>query len=51
METRSRGDVTVGERIDGVALAPVLQVYLGLLEGSGRSKEMAAHLRAERLKP
>ncbi len=49
--TRARGDVTVGERIDGVALAPALQVYLDLLEGSGRSKEMAAHLRAERLKP
>jgi hypothetical protein len=49
IETRARGDVTVGERIDGVALAPPLQVYLDLLQGSGRSKEMAAHLRAERL--
>ncbi|WP_374133406.1 hypothetical protein [Sphingomonas sp. 28-62-20] len=41
----------MGERIDDVALAPALQVYLDLLQGSGRSKEMAAHLRAERLKP
>lgn len=49
IETRARGDVTVGERIDGIALARPLQVYLDLLQGSGRSKEMAAHLRQERL--
>lgn len=49
IETRARGDVTVGEHRDGVALAPPLQVYLDLLQSSGRSKEMAAHLRAERL--
>lgn len=49
IETRSRGDVTVGARLDGAALAPPLQVYLDLLQGSGRSKEMAAHLRADKL--
>lgn len=49
IETRARGDVTVGERLDGVCLAPPLQVYLDLLHGTGRSREMAAHLRAERL--
>lgn len=49
IETRARGDVTVGERLGGVCLAPPLQVYLDLLQGTGRSKEMAAHLRAERL--
>ena len=49
IETKARGDVTVGERIDGTALAPPLQVYLDLLQGSGRGKEMAAHLREERL--
>jgi hypothetical protein len=49
IEARARGDVTVGERLDGVCLAPALQVYLDLLQGTGRSKEMAAHLRAERL--
>lgn len=49
IETRARRDVTVGDRINGVALAPPLQVYLDLLQGSGRSKEMAAHLRTERL--
>ena len=49
IETRTRGDVAFGQRIAGVSLAPPLQVYLDLLQGSGRSKEMAAHLRAERL--
>lgn len=49
IETRARGEVTVGERIDGVALALPLQVYLDLLQGSGRSKEAAAHLRATML--
>ena len=49
IETKARGDVTVGERVDGVALAPPLQVYIDLLQGSGRAKEMAAHLRQERL--
>ena len=49
IETRARGDVTVGERRDGVNLAPPLQVYLDLLQSSGRSKEMAVHLRTERL--
>ena len=49
IETRARGDVAVGERIAGISLAPPLQVYLDLLQGSGRSKEMATHLRAERL--
>lgn len=49
IETRARGDITVGERLGGVCLAEPLQVYLDLLQGTGRSKEMAAHLRAERL--
>lgn len=49
IETRARGDITVGERIGGICLAEPLQVYLDLLQGTGRSKEMAAHLRTERL--
>lgn len=49
IETRARGDVTVGERLNGLCLAPPLQVYLDLLQGAGRAKEMAAHLRTERL--
>lgn len=42
-------DVIVGDEDDGVAFAPILQVYIDLLQGSGRSKEMAAHLRTEKL--
>lgn len=49
IETNARGDVTVGDRIDDVCFAPALQVYLDLLQGSGRAKEMASHLRSEKL--
>lgn len=49
IETRARGDITVIEQIEGVRLASPLQVYLDLLQGGGRSREMAAHLRSERL--
>lgn len=49
IEVRAPNEVAPAERIDGVWLASPLQVYLDLLQGSGRSREMAAHLRAERL--
>ncbi|WP_267347102.1 MarR family transcriptional regulator [Sphingomonas sp. GM_Shp_2] len=49
VDTGARGDLTVGSEIEGVRFAPPLQVYLDLQQGSGRSKEMAAHLRSERL--
>jgi hypothetical protein len=49
LETRGRADIIVGDEIDGISLAPPLQVYLDLLRGPSRSKEMAAHLRTERL--
>ena len=49
LETRARGDVTAAESVQDVRLASPLQVYLDLLQGSGRSHEMAAHLRSERL--
>ena len=49
IDVRSAADIDVGVRCDGIALAPPIQVYLDLLQGTGRSKEMAAHLRAERL--
>jgi hypothetical protein len=49
IETRARGDITVGERLDGICPAEPLQVYLDLLQGIGRSKAMAAHLRSEKL--
>lgn len=37
------------ERRDGVNFAKPLQVYLDLLQSGGRAKDMAAHLRSERL--
>lgn len=49
IETRERGDIVVGERLHGICLAEPLQVYLDLLQGTGRSKEMAAHFRVEKL--
>lgn len=49
LEARSNADVQVGARIDGIAVAPTVQVYLDLIQGAGRSPDMAAHLRAERL--
>jgi hypothetical protein len=49
LEARSNADVQVGARIDGISFAPTVQVYLDLIQGTGRSPEMAAHLRAERL--
>lgn len=49
IESKSRSDVIVGEEVAGIALAPPLQIYLDLLQGAGRAKEMAAHFRSERL--
>jgi hypothetical protein len=49
IESKGTNDIIVGDEIGGVALAPPLQVYLDLLQGSGRAKEMAAHLRERRL--
>jgi hypothetical protein len=49
VETKRRSDIIVGDEIGDLMVAPPLQVYLDLLQGSGRAKEMAAHLRAEKL--
>ena len=49
IEDTGKRDIAVGERIDGVAYAPPVQVYLDLMQGSGRARELADHLRAERL--
>lgn len=37
------------EKRDGIRIASPLQVYLDLVHGKGRSKEMAEHLRREKL--
>lgn len=47
MHTKSAADVIVDYEDDDIDFAPALQVYIDLLQGSGRSKEMAAHLRQE----
>jgi hypothetical protein len=49
IESPSPGDFTQTETKDGVRLANPLQVYLDLQQGSGRAKELAGHLRREKL--
>jgi len=49
IEARSPGELLFRERIGDAWLASPVQVYLDLLRGEGRAKEMAEHLRKERL--
>ncbi|MDB6100248.1 MAG: hypothetical protein JWO52_247 [Gammaproteobacteria bacterium] len=49
IEAKSAGELLFRERVGGVWLASPVQVYLDLLRGEGRAKEMAAHLRQERI--
>jgi hypothetical protein len=49
IEAKSSGDLLFRERVGGVWLASPIQVYLDLLRGEGRAKEMADHLRKERI--
>ena len=49
IEAKSPGDLLFRERVGGIWLASPVQVYLDLLRGEGRSKEMAGHLRKERI--
>ena len=49
IEAKSPGELLFRERIGGAWLASPIQVYLDLLRGEGRAKEMAAHLRKERI--
>lgn len=49
IEANSPGDLLFRERVGGIWLASPVQVYLDLLRGEGRSKEMAEHLRKERI--
>ncbi len=50
IETKSIDGFAFSERIEGVWMASPLRTYLDLLHGDGRAKEMAEHLRRERLK-
>lgn len=49
LDSTDGGDLLFRSQVDGVWLANVVQVYFDLLRGEGRSKEMAAHLRTERI--
>lgn len=49
IEAKSPGDLMFREQVGGVWLASPIQVYLDLLSGEGRAKEMAEHLRKEKI--
>jgi hypothetical protein len=49
IEAKSTGELLFRERVGGIWLASPIQVYLDLLRGEGRAKEMAEHLRKERI--
>ena len=49
MEVKSSDELLFRQKLDGVWLASPIQVYLDLLRGEGRAKELAAHLRRERI--
>lgn len=49
IESRSRGDLLFGKRMGTAWLASPVRVYLDLLGSEGRGKEMAEHLRQERI--
>lgn len=49
IEAKSPGDLLFRERVGDVWLANPIQIYLDLLRGEGRAKEMAEHFRKERI--
>ena len=49
IETKSAGELLFRQNVGGVCLASPVQVYLDLLRGEGRAKELAEHLRKERI--
>ena len=49
IEAGSPGDLLFRERVDGSWLASPVQVYLDLLRSEGRAKELAEHLRREKI--
>jgi hypothetical protein len=49
IETKSPGDLDFRERIDDIWFADPIQVYLDLTAGEGRTKELAEHLRSEKI--
>lgn len=49
IDTKSAGELLFRQNVRGVWLASPVQVYLDLLRSEGRAKEMAEHLRKERI--
>ena len=49
IEATSPGDLLFRQQVNGIWLASPIQVYLDLVHSEGRSKEMAEHLRRERI--
>ncbi len=49
IEIKSPGELLFRESVNGVCLASTVQVYLDLMRSEGRAREMAKHLRQERI--
>lgn len=49
IEAKSAGELLFRQNVGGIWLASPVQVYLDLLRGEGRAKDMADHLRKERI--
>ena len=49
IEAKSPGELLFREFVNGIWLAGAVQVYLDLMRSEGRAKEMAKHLRQERI--
>jgi len=49
IDAKSPGDLLFRQRVDGVWLASPIQTYLDLVRAEGRAKELAEHLRKERI--
>ncbi len=49
IEAKSPGELLFRQRLNGIWLASPIRVYLDLLRSEGRAKEMAEHLRRERI--
>ena len=49
IEVKSPGELLFRELVNGIWLASAVQVYLDLMHSEGRAREMAKHLRRERI--
>lgn len=49
IEAKPPGDMLFRQRVGGIWLSSPIQVYLDLLRSEGRAKEMAEHLRKEKI--